>query len=896
VPRPRYALIKYAKRVQGEVHHTRTGGIVGTPSYMPPEQARAEKVLTTSVDVYSVGAVLYELLTGRPPFRADSPLDTLMDVLEKEPARPRSLNPLVDRDLETVALKCLSKEPAQRYGSAEELAADLERWLRGEPIRARRVGIVRRVAKWARRRPAVAGLLAALALLAVGAFVGMLYLWLQARDNLFQANARQQALRSNLYDTRTNLAQTAWHDAQVGRVLELLEAQRPGPGEEDLRGFDWNYLWRLCHRARLHLYRGDPLNSSVDDAAFSPDGRLLAVAFSDPGPVILFDADSGKPLWTQSANSLFGPQRLTFTPDGRQLLCFTMPAPGFPDKAGFTWRLAVRDVNSGEEIRSLRRPLQSAGFVDARFHPDGRRLVIANGDGLGSLQLFDVGGAELHRLQDGNTKAGRISGLGFSRDGRRLAARGEGATVSDPTVVSVWNVADGLRLCTLPLLNRSTDVALGPDGLSVIATDGALLKRWDVATGRLQLTFQGLTRAVAMACNHDGKQLATFEDNGTVRLWDVATGQPLGRLQGYQGGVRIKTHFTGQAIFRPGRAELIVFGGGGAMAWDTTRLADEWRIPVPGGVGLSAAFTSDGRLVVVGVETPISPPGKRLPLQAYELEPGPPFTARVLGKPLTVPEDLWWRSSGWVRVSPDGRLATLVSLMPHNNYQIRVWDVRGGKPLAELVISDGYVGPNEPALAFSPDGKCLATAGREHIRIWDTATGQARHVLTGRADMVITCLAYSPDGQLLFSADENLKAAGEGQVKVWATANGEEVRSFRLPAGAGPVTALAASPDSRRLAVARDRSSRISVLDAVSGAELLALEGSRFPVVRIAFSPDGRRLTARGKLWDATTGLELLTLGGDGNECVGFSPDGGTIAALFGREVGIWDGRPPDSK
>ncbi len=288
-----------AKQVKSDLRQTRSGSFVGTPSYMPPEQARSEKVLTTAVDVYSLGAVLYELLTGRPPFRANTALDTIMQVLDREPDRPRKLKPTIDRDLETVCLHCLEKDPGQALQLGSELAEDLKRWQAGEPILARSSSRPEQIIESARRKPALAGLVGVSAVAVVILALGSLFYVAQLKEfndglqgalhetkkERDEADTQRQHPRSraaclatridhgrNLYSAHMNLAQRAWEMDNVVRVLDLLNAHRPESGRVDQRGFEWYFLWRQCHSDRWTIPDHQQVVTSV---AFSPDGKLL---------------------------------------------------------------------------------------------------------------------------------------------------------------------------------------------------------------------------------------------------------------------------------------------------------------------------------------------------------------------------------------------------------------------------------------------------------------------------------------------------------------------------------------------------------------------------------------------------------------------------------------------
>jgi hypothetical protein len=237
---PKVADFGLAKRLNADLGHTQTGVILGTPSYMAPEQAKGHgKAVGPAADVYALGAVLYEMLTGRPPFRAASHLDTVLQVISLEPVSPRRLQPQVPRDLETICLKCLRKEPSQRYASAAALADDLHRFLAGEPILARPAGWPERFVKWARRRPGVAALLGLVLVITSLAFVLVSWQWREAVFARGQAEeAGQQALQA-LYYSRVALAQSEWRGNNVGWAEELLDRC-----PRAYIGWEWHYLKR----------------------------------------------------------------------------------------------------------------------------------------------------------------------------------------------------------------------------------------------------------------------------------------------------------------------------------------------------------------------------------------------------------------------------------------------------------------------------------------------------------------------------------------------------------------------------------------------------------------------------------------------------------------------------
>jgi eukaryotic-like serine/threonine-protein kinase len=878
-----------AKRVEGEAAPGQSAVIVGTALYMAPEQAAGHKRLTTAADVYSLGAILYELLTGRPPFQGETIMETLLQVKERDPERPRALNPRLDRDLETICLKCLDKEPQRRYGSAEALADDLERWRVGETIQARRVGRVERSWRWCRRNPVVAGLSAAVLLVAALGLVGVLGQWQVALAHEQQANqqrdeARQQRdeaqrqrdevrllndeLRRTTYAAHINLAQYAWEAGDIGRVRELLEQHRPKPGESDLRGFEWHYLYRLCHAELLTLngHRG-----TVNSVAYSPDGKRLtssATTLEGSGKwtaeVKVWDAQTGQELLSLKGHS--GPfSSVAYSPDGKRL------ATAAGGRQGSEVKVKVWDAQTGQELLTFKGLTSDVNSM--AYSPDGKRLACSsstwdtakNAYGAGEVKIWDVQtGQELLSLN------GAGSSVAFSPDGKRLATA---AGTRQGGEVKVWDARTGQELLTIKVQPSAShgNVAFSRDGKRLAHVSANLpdwesstMKVWDAQTGQEILTVRAHGQMTSVAFSPDGKRLVTgagFAVTGVlidraVRVWDAQTGQEVLTLKGH-------TNEVTSALFSPDGSRLASASRDGTVkVWDATT-SPEYR-----------TFS------LAGVSRLYSPDGKRLAGVIWKDNTVKLVDARTGQETLTLKGHTSRIRS--VAFSPDRKRLAGAS----EDNTVKVWDAQTGQELLTLKGAGSNV-------AFSPDGKRLASiviAGPVgEVKVWDAQTGQELLSLKGAGPSV----AFSPDGKRL--------ASGK---KVWDAQIGQEVLTLQ-----GSGYAMAFSPDGKRLAgggraqqiIGPSGSGEVKIWNAQTGQELFILKGHTSNVSSVAFSPDGERLASACvfaptvKVWDVQTGEVLLSLkGGRGTENLTFGPNGHWLASDAGGRV--WDATPLPEK
>jgi WD40 repeat protein len=849
-----------AKLVIGGADQTRSGSVLGTPSYMAPEQAGGKtRDIGPGVDIYALGAILYELLTSRPPFCGETVADTLQQVLSVEPVPPRRLQPTVPRDLDTICLKCLEKEPRRRYASAADLAEDLRRFQANEPVRARPGGPWRAVCKWARRKPAAAALVLVSVVAAIGLASGGLWYQVQLEQSLRDVGyARDQAdvargiadrkreeaevqrdeARQNLYLANMPLAQRAWDAARVERVRALLDSVQPREAaQKDLRHFEWRYLDQLLH-SDLCTLKGHA--GAVTAVTVRADGQQLASAGAD-GTIRLWDVATG----TQIGPSLTGHNgRVTavvFNPRGTRLA-----------SAGADRMVCLWDVESTERLRTF---AGHAGWVySVAFSPDGRWLASASADT--TIKVWDAHDGQQLQTLNGHTK--QATTVAFDPAGRWLASGGADHKVH------LWDV-DNARIVQTLDRHRGWvySVAFSPDGTRLASSgfDDKVLV-WDTTSVQSSLRqaplellgHAGQVRGVAFS--PDGTRVASAGFDQSVRVWDAAKGQPLFFLKGHAG------HVNGVAFHPDGRRLASAGEDGLVKLWDATR-DQEYRPAQSHATGPVAAlaFSPDGtrlasggadRLVLlwqVGGDQPAAP------LQGH--------TAAVTA----------------LAFSPDGtRLATGGA-----DRTVRLWDRPGpaAGPTARLL---GHHGGRVSAVAFSPDGARLASAGYDgRIKLWDVKDGQEPVEFRAHAGRVLS-LAFNADGtQLATGGDDKV-------VHVWEMPTRALLRTLKRHTDW--VHGVTFSADGRWLASA-GADGTIRLWDAPSGTLLRRLEGHAGQVSSIAFSHDGLRLASAGyhdksvKVWDVARGQELLSLPHrDFVLAVVFSADGARLATA-GADPGV---------
>jgi WD40 repeat protein/serine/threonine protein kinase len=826
-----------AKHLDIESDRTVTGTIMGTPSYMAPEQASGQvRAVGPAADVYALGAILYELLTGRPPFRGETMLETLEQVRTQEAVPPRRLQPKVPADLETICLKSLHRDVARRYAGAQDLADDLRRFLAGEPIRARPATRRERLAHWVKRRPVLASLLALTAFFLAVSLPSVTWLW-QRAETKAQAEAQaNEKLTREISVGRIGLAQSELAANNVGRAEELLDGVPAA-----LRGWEWHFLKRRRFGLPVALTGHDGRVMSV---AFTSDGSRLVSAGFDGSMKVYDPASAAVVLDIPAPNlptSLFG---LAVRPDGTQI------ATASGVLKGLSGHVKIWDLKTGRRLLTLRG--HTSVVQSVAYSPDGLRLASASWDK--TVKLWDTAtGNDIATLR-GHTES--VACVAYSPDGRHIASASWDGTVK------LWEAATRTEVRTLRGFKGGLfAVGFSPDGRHLAAGGfEGIIKLWDLTDGRELRMFEANFGVVlCLAYSGDGSRLAAGGMGKTVQVWDPATGKEMITLRGH-------TDLIGGVAFSKGGRLASASWDGSVRLWDGTPLgqtpAPELRTLIDDNLDFAVAIDPQGKRLVSG--------NNDGGLHIWDVNTGEKLK-KLAGHDNTIMA---------LAFRPDGlQFASTAA-----DKKVTIWDAVTG---AEIRTLPGIVAAD---VKYSPDGRHLATAVEKYVKLWDAATGQ--EVASFAAEQ-FSCygLAFAPDGRRLATV------GWDQTVSVWNVEKRQ--RLIRLEGHEHILTRTAFSHDGRLLA-SGSWDGTVKIWDAEKGGNALHTLRHGERVMGLAFHPKGNYLASAGmdgtvKIWDLRTGKEETTLRGHMGAVWSLDWDQGgrrLISASGNRgkgEIKIWD-------
>jgi eukaryotic-like serine/threonine-protein kinase len=891
VPVPKVIDFGIAKATQQELTEktlfTQYGQLIGTPTYTSPEQAEMSGLdVDTRSDIYSLGVLLYELLTGKTPLEPTALRTAGYDeirrrIREEEPARPstristlagaeltaiskqRQVDPsklqgLLRGDLDWIVVQCLEKDRTRRYETASGLALDIQRHLNSEPVTAVAPSPIYTFRKFARRNKLAFGAASAVLMALVVGFGLSLNFYgrervareeseerrveavsakSEAQQQARRAVQSELAARQASYEAEMNVAQQAVEAGNITRATEMLQRHVPQPGQPDLRGFEWRYLWGQTHR---ELWTLQSETDAICSLAVSPDGRLLATV-DRTGMVRFWDMASRREIyqtWAGGKNYIW----LDFSPDGETL--------AIANNYGGVILWDVRTRRERERLEGL--PI--GGLQSIRFAPDGATLAMGYHDGT----------LRVRHLQTGETTtvkehAWQIKSISISADSRTMVTAGRDGRVQ------VWEYPECRIRHTHKAETLTTYLAdISPNGawMATVRRDIPSVTIWDARTLEklTELAFPINQKSSCLRFSPDSQTLALGIKTGPLMLYDTQTWQEVTRY--YPRGPHVNT-----IAFSLTEEVLLTSDDHGAItAWDARPgfhlgilKGHPWGVTSlmysPDGSTI-AAGSGDGSVTLWDAQSKsqlFQTPKSDMPSKIIPVEHG---------------------DSDFFAFSPDSQRIA-VSITTNREHRVLQWDIASRQFVKEIKHPARIM-----SLAYSPDGLHLATGTRDYpggtIRFWSVATQQAVGPTIHDIGPVES-MAYSEDGQRL--ATEGSAAGAEG-FRVWDVTTGERVSSLIGHSEAvGGNQTLVFSPDGRILATAgSDR--KVILWDSESWRPVTTLFGHVGAVSDLAFSPDGTRLASASRdgmarLWSLETGQVVASFAGT---CVDFAPNGATLA------------------